>query len=162
MSPSLPPVLLSLYPPIWNPPFRNTQVRLFFPPSLCLLPPPAWFRSWVASSPENVMSRTCHVMPAAAGYQISSHLMKGPSRNLVDSILNSWESPLSKMLSNSPPSHSKPCMSPSPNHFHQHVPPFQLRWSKYFAILSKFPAQNLVDSILKRQKASASCKHACN
>ena len=37
-SPPLPPVLPSLYPPNWNPPFRNTQVCLFFPIFLCLPP----------------------------------------------------------------------------------------------------------------------------
>jgi hypothetical protein len=76
-------------------------------PSLSLLSylplftaPPAWFCSWVALSPENAMT---HVTPAAAGCQVPSHFTKCSTQNLGDSILNSLESLLSKMTSNSPP-----------------------------------------------------------
>ena len=101
---SLSPSGSPLYPPNWNPPFRNTQVCLFFPTFLCLPPPPARFCSWAALSPENAMT---HITPAAAGFQMSSRFTKYPTQNPGDSILNSLESLLSKMLSNSPPPHTQ-------------------------------------------------------
>jgi hypothetical protein len=80
-----------------------------------------------------------HVTPAAAGFQMSSRFTKYPTQNLGDSILNSLESLLSKMVSSSPPPHPKPRMLPPPCHFHQYVPPLLLQKSNVFAISTKIP-----------------------
>jgi hypothetical protein len=94
-----------------------------------------------ASSPENVMT---HVAPAAAGCQMSSHFTKRPTQNLGDSILNSLESLLSKIMSNRPPQLPTPCMLPSPRHFHQCAPPLLLQKPNAFAISQNAPPKTSV------------------
>ena len=89
-----------------------------------------------------------HVTPAAAGFQMSSRFTKYPTQNLGDSILNSLESLLSKMLSNSPP--------PTPNIMHATIstpfPPVCTTLAaaevKYLRHITKYPTQNFGDSIL--------------
>jgi hypothetical protein len=91
-----------------------------------------------------------HTTPAAAGCQMSSHLTKELSRNLVDSIANSLQSPLFKMISNSPPlQNPKPHMLPSPHHLHQCVLRATLAAAEAKCVrhFTKCPTQNLGDGI---------------
>jgi hypothetical protein len=53
------------------------------------------------------------------------HFFKHPTQNLGDSILNSSEFPLSRIMPNSPPPKKKN-MLPSPHHSQQREPPLLL------------------------------------
>jgi hypothetical protein len=109
---------------------------------LCLPPPSVLFCSWVALSPENVMS---HIAPVAAGCQMSSHFTKYPTQSPGGGIWGSFESSLSKMISNNPPPYTpKLHVLPSPHHFRQRAPPLLLQKSNMFAISSSTPPKTPV------------------
>jgi hypothetical protein len=88
---------------------------------------------------------------------MSSHFTKRPTQNLGDSILNSSESLLSKMMSNRPPPHPKPRMLPPPHHFHQRArTALAAAEVKHVRNFFKHPTQNLGDSILNSSETPLS------